>query len=135
MVDFVVFPTRWAVAEHTFRPPYYHRNVMNEFMGLIRGAYEAKQDGFLPGRISGLWAYPPNAAASGGHSSVLLPSGLPNRGMSLRQQMSWLQQRTMRQPHSTCHALPATPLPCAHCTHLGLLLLLLLQAVQACTCL
>lgn len=47
--DFVVFPPRWTVAEHTFRPPYYHRNTMSEFMGLIRGSYEAKRDGFLPG--------------------------------------------------------------------------------------
>ncbi|KAF8065888.1 hypothetical protein HT031_002949 [Scenedesmus sp. PABB004] len=52
VADFVVFPPRWTVAENTFRPPYYHRNVMNEFMGLIRGTYEAKQDGFLPGGAS-----------------------------------------------------------------------------------
>ena len=45
----MVFPPRWSCAEHTFRPPYYHRNCMSEFMGLIRGAYEAKADGFLPG--------------------------------------------------------------------------------------
>eukprot|EP00897_Mesotaenium_endlicherianum_P003864 jgi/Mesen1/3505/ME000197S02523 len=51
-VDFVVFPPRWTVAEHTFRPPYFHRNTMNEFMGLIRGQYEAKADGFLPGGVS-----------------------------------------------------------------------------------
>jgi homogentisate 1,2-dioxygenase len=49
VADFVIFPPRWTVAEHTFRPPYYHRNIMNEFMGLIRGVYEAKQGGFLPG--------------------------------------------------------------------------------------
>ena len=47
--DFVVFPPRWTVADHTFRPPYYHRNVMTEFMGLIKGTYEAKQGGFVPG--------------------------------------------------------------------------------------
>lgn len=52
VADFVVFPPRWTVAEHTFRPPYYHRNVMNEFMGLISGEYEAKKDGFLPGGAS-----------------------------------------------------------------------------------
>jgi homogentisate 1,2-dioxygenase len=40
------------VQEHTFRPPYYHRNVMSEFMGLILGEYEAKKDGFLPGGAS-----------------------------------------------------------------------------------
>jgi homogentisate 1,2-dioxygenase len=51
-VDFVIFPPRWMVAEHTFRPPYYHRNVMNEFMGLIAGKYDAKEEGFLPGGAS-----------------------------------------------------------------------------------
>lgn len=48
-IDFVVFPPRWMVAEHTFRPPYFHRNVMSEYMGLITGAYDAKATGFLPG--------------------------------------------------------------------------------------
>ena len=51
-VDFVIFPPRWTVAEHTFRPPYFHRNVMSEFMGLVRGAYDAKQGGFVPGGAS-----------------------------------------------------------------------------------
>jgi homogentisate 1,2-dioxygenase len=51
-VDFVIFPPRWMVAENTFRPPYYHRNCMSEFMGLIYGNYDAKQDGFVPGGAS-----------------------------------------------------------------------------------
>jgi homogentisate 1,2-dioxygenase len=51
-VDFVIFPPRWMVAEHTFRPPWYHRNVMSEFMGLVNGAYDAKADGFAPGAVS-----------------------------------------------------------------------------------
>jgi homogentisate 1,2-dioxygenase len=50
--DFVIFPPRWMVAEHTFRPPWFHRNFMNEFMGLIRGEYDAKAEGFLPGGAS-----------------------------------------------------------------------------------
>ena len=50
--DFVIFPPRWMVAEDTFRPPWFHRNVMSEFMGLIHGAYEAKQGGFEPGGAS-----------------------------------------------------------------------------------
>ncbi|MBS1855250.1 MAG: homogentisate 1,2-dioxygenase [Acidobacteria bacterium] len=50
--DFAIFPPRWMVAEHTFRPPWFHRNLMNEFMGLIRGAYDAKAEGFLPGGAS-----------------------------------------------------------------------------------
>ena len=48
-VDFVIFPPRWLVAQDTFRPPYFHRNVMNEYMGLISGAYDAKAEGFEPG--------------------------------------------------------------------------------------
>lgn len=48
-VDFVIFPPRWMVATDTFRPPYYHRNIMNEYMGLIYGTYDAKESGFLPG--------------------------------------------------------------------------------------
>ncbi|WP_292899410.1 MULTISPECIES: homogentisate 1,2-dioxygenase [unclassified Nitratireductor] len=51
-IDFVIFPPRWMVAEHTFRPPWYHRNIMSEFMGLIKGQYDAKEEGFVPGGAS-----------------------------------------------------------------------------------
>src|SRR5271154_41457 len=51
-LDFVVFPPRWLVMENTFRPPWFHRNVANEFMGLIHGVYDAKSTGFLPGGSS-----------------------------------------------------------------------------------
>lgn len=51
-VDFAIFPPRWLVAEHTFRPPWFHRNIMNEFMGLVSGEYDAKAEGFLPGGAS-----------------------------------------------------------------------------------
>ncbi|MCU1290802.1 MAG: homogentisate 1,2-dioxygenase [Acidobacteria bacterium] len=47
--DFVIFPDRWLVAEDTFRPPWYHRNVMSEYMGLVFGQYDAKEEGFVPG--------------------------------------------------------------------------------------
>ena len=50
--DFVIFPPRWMVAEDTFRPPWFHRNVMSEAMGLIYGAYDAKAEGFQPGGLS-----------------------------------------------------------------------------------
>jgi homogentisate 1,2-dioxygenase len=50
--DFVIFPPRWTVAEDTFRPPWFHRNVMSECMGLIYGAYDAKAEGFAPGGMS-----------------------------------------------------------------------------------
>jgi len=51
-MDFVIFPPRWMVAEETFRPPWFHRNVMSEFMGLVTGAYDAKAGGFAPGGAS-----------------------------------------------------------------------------------
>lgn len=51
-LDFVIFPERWMVAEHTFRLPYYHRNVMSELMGLVKGSYDAKEDGFVVGGVS-----------------------------------------------------------------------------------
>lgn len=51
-IDFVIFPPRWLVAENTFRPPWYHRNIMSEFMGLICGQYDAKEEGFVPGGMS-----------------------------------------------------------------------------------
>jgi len=51
-LDFVIFPPRWMVAEHTFRPPWFHRNVMSEFMGLVHGVYDGKAQGFEPGGAS-----------------------------------------------------------------------------------
>ncbi len=50
--DFVIFPPRWLVAEDTFRPPWFHRNLMSEFMGLVHGQYDAKPEGFKPGGMS-----------------------------------------------------------------------------------
>lgn len=64
--DFVIFPPRWLVAEDTFRPPWYHRNVMSEFMGLIQGQYDAKPEGFKPGGMSlhnGMVPHGPDAEA------------------------------------------------------------------------
>ena len=51
-VDFVIFPPRWLAMTDTFRPPWFHRNVASEFMGLIEGKYDAKQEGFVPGGSS-----------------------------------------------------------------------------------
>jgi len=65
-VDFVIFPERWQVAEHSFRPPWFHMNVMSEFMGLIFGRYDAKPEGFEPGAMSlhnCLLPHGPDAAA------------------------------------------------------------------------
>jgi homogentisate 1,2-dioxygenase len=64
-VDFVIFPPRWMVAEHSFRPPWFHRNMMSEFMGLVRGIYDSKAEGFLPGGMSlhnSMAAHGPDAA-------------------------------------------------------------------------
>jgi homogentisate 1,2-dioxygenase len=51
-LDFAIFPPRWLVAENTFRPPWFHRNIASEFMGLVHGAYDAKAGGFVPGGAS-----------------------------------------------------------------------------------
>ncbi|SJZ90908.1 homogentisate 1,2-dioxygenase [Novilysobacter spongiicola] len=51
-LDFAIFPPRWLVAQDTFRPPWFHRNIASEFMGLIHGAYDAKAEGFVPGGSS-----------------------------------------------------------------------------------
>ncbi len=51
-IDFVIFPPRILAAQHTFRPPWFHRNIASEFMGLIHGVYDAKAEGFLPGGAS-----------------------------------------------------------------------------------
>jgi homogentisate 1,2-dioxygenase len=74
-VDFVIFPPRWMVAEHTFRPPWFHRNVMSEFMGLVHGVYDAKAEGFAPGGASlhnCMSGHGPDAATFEKASSVAL---------------------------------------------------------------
>ncbi|MBW4092801.1 MAG: homogentisate 1,2-dioxygenase [Proteobacteria bacterium] len=74
-VDFVIFPDRWAVAEDTFRPPWYHMNIMSEFMGLIYGAYDAKPHGFVPGGFSlhnTMLPHGPDREAFEGASAALL---------------------------------------------------------------
>jgi homogentisate 1,2-dioxygenase len=79
-VDFVIFPERWSVAEDTFRPPWYHRNVMSEFMGLIYGVYDAKPNGFAPGGISlhnmMMPHGPDNEAFTGASTATLSPTKL-----------------------------------------------------------
>ncbi len=74
-VDFVIFPPRWVVAENTFRPPWYHRNLMSEFMGLIYGMYDAKPEGFVPGGASlhnSMTAHGPDMGAFEGASNANL---------------------------------------------------------------
>ena len=74
-MDFVIFPPRWMVGEDTFRAPWYHRNVMSEFMGLIYGVYDAKPEGFVPGGASlhnCMAAHGPDEAAFEGASNARL---------------------------------------------------------------
>ena len=77
-VDFVIFPSRWMVAENTFRPPWYHRNLMSEFMGLIYGMYDAKPEGFVPGGASlhnSMTSHGPDLGAfEGGSNADLKPT-------------------------------------------------------------
>jgi homogentisate 1,2-dioxygenase len=92
--DFVIFPPRWAVAEHTFRPPYYHKNVMSEYMGLIRGSYEAKQGGFVPGGGSlhscGS-AHGPDAETFDKQSTIALqPTRLPDHALAFMFESTFL---------------------------------------------
>mgnify|MGYP003582494807 CR=1 FL=1 len=77
--DFVIFPPRWMVGEDTFRPPWFHRNVMSEFMGLIHGVYDAKEGGgFEPGGSSlhnQMNAHGPDAATTrAAMSAQLVPT-------------------------------------------------------------
>ena len=72
-IDFVIFPDRWAVAENTFRPPWYHMNIMSEFMGLVYGQYDAKPQGFTPGGASlhnTMLPHGPDTEAYEHHSTV-----------------------------------------------------------------
>lgn len=81
-IDFVIFPERWQVAEHSFRPPWFHMNIMSEFMGLIYGKYDAKPDGFLPGGISlhnCMLPHGPDAQAfQQGSTEEMIPKKLSN---------------------------------------------------------
>jgi homogentisate 1,2-dioxygenase len=81
-IDFVLFRERWAVSENTFRPPWYHKNIMSELMGNIYGVYDAKPEGFVPGGISlhnmMLPHGPDRDAFEGASSAELEPKKLEN---------------------------------------------------------
>ncbi len=84
-IDFVLFRERWLVAEHSFRPPWYHKNVMSELMGNIHGEYDAKPDGFAPGAMSlhnCMLPHGPDAAAFEGASNAALKPQKLDRTMS-----------------------------------------------------
>ncbi|HCQ64618.1 MAG TPA: homogentisate 1,2-dioxygenase [Rhodobacteraceae bacterium] len=81
-IDFVLFRERWMVAEHTFRPPWYHKNIMSELMGNIFGQYDAKPEGFVPGGVSlhnmMLPHGPDEPAFEGASNGALAPHKLDN---------------------------------------------------------
>ncbi len=92
-VDFVIFPERWSVAENTFRPPWYHRNLMSEFMGLVYGIYDAKPEGFVPGGFSlhnQMLPHGPDATAFEHASNVRAETGETHRhaGIHVRDALS-----------------------------------------------
>ncbi|CAG8755859.1 8306_t:CDS:10 [Cetraspora pellucida] len=79
IADFVIFSPRWLVQEHTFRPPYFHRNCMSEFMGLIQGKYDAKAKGFLPGGASHMTAHGPDTTTfEKASNEELKPTRIPD---------------------------------------------------------
>ena len=112
-VDFVIFPPRWMVAENTFRPPWFHRNVAGEFMGLVRGVYDAKAEGFVPGGASlhnTMTAHGPDAATHAKASEAALKpqkiedtlafmfeTGLPYRTTRLA-----LESPTLQRDYDSC---------------------------------
>ena len=81
-IDFVLFRERWGVAENTFRPPWYHKNIMSELMGNIYGIYDAKPKGFVPGGMSlhncMLPHGPDKTAFEAASNAVLNPEKLDN---------------------------------------------------------
>jgi homogentisate 1,2-dioxygenase len=84
-IDFVLFRERWMVAEHSFRPPWYHKNVMSELMGNIYGIYDAKPKGFVPGGMSlhnCMLPHGPDAPAFEGASNAVLKAEKLNDTMS-----------------------------------------------------
>eukprot|EP00743_Colponemidia_sp_Colp-15_P001454 GILK01001593.1.p1 GENE.GILK01001593.1~~GILK01001593.1.p1 ORF type:complete len:490 (-),score=59.72 GILK01001593.1:102-1517(-) len=94
--DFVIFPPRWMVMEHTFRPPWFHRNLMSEFMGNIRGKYDAKEEGFLPGGASlhsCMAPHGPEAAVFEKMSTVpLAPTKIPDDSLAFMFETTYLMR-------------------------------------------
>jgi len=97
-VDFVIFPSRWMVAENTFRPPYFHRNMMSEYMGLIHGVYDAKPSGgFEPGGgslHSCMTPHGPEAAAFEEASKVTLEPEYLSATLAFMFESSYLYKPT-----------------------------------------
>jgi homogentisate 1,2-dioxygenase len=114
-LDFTIFPPRWLVAEDTFRPPWFHRNVMNECMGLVTGEYDAKSGGFLPGGLSlhGMMSAhgPDNATTERAMSAELAPHRIDNTlafmfetSRVLRASVAALASPTLQSDYDLCWA-------------------------------
>ena len=91
-MDFVIFPPRWMVAEDTFRPPWFHRNIMSEAMGLIRGTYDAKAEGFEPGGLSlhnRMSAHGPDLASWRAASEAVLKPGKIDETLAFMVESCW----------------------------------------------
>jgi homogentisate 1,2-dioxygenase len=105
-IDFVLFRERWMVAENTFRPPWYHKNIMSELMGNIYGQYDAKPKGFIPGGMSlhnmMLPHGPDKNAFEGASNADLKPHKLENT-------MSFMFETRFPQ-HLTAYAAQEAPL-------------------------
>ena len=104
--DFVIFPPRWMVAEDTFRPPWFHRNVMSEAMGLIAGAYDAKAEGFQPGGLSlhnMMSGHGPDVASWRGASEAELKPHKIDGTMAFMVESCWPYRLTA---HALDHAQP-----------------------------
>ena len=96
-IDFVLFRDRWGVAEDTFRPPWYHKNVMSELMGNIHGVYDAKPQGFVPGGLSlhnCMLPHGPDAEAFEAASAAELKPHELKGTMALLFEMRFLEQVT-----------------------------------------
>jgi homogentisate 1,2-dioxygenase len=96
-VDFVIFPPRWLVGEDTFRPPWFHRNIMSEYMGLVRGVYDAKAEGFGPGGASlhnTFASHGPDAATFARASSVELVPEKLDRTLAFMFESRWMMVPT-----------------------------------------
>ncbi|GGL70509.1 homogentisate 1,2-dioxygenase [Wenxinia marina] len=96
-IDFVLFRERWMVAENTFRPPWYHKNIMSELMGNIYGIYDAKPEGFVPGGMSlhnMMLPHGPDKQAFEGASRADLKPGKLDNTMSFMFETRFPQQLT-----------------------------------------
>ncbi|XP_013109815.1 homogentisate 1,2-dioxygenase [Stomoxys calcitrans] len=115
IADFVIFPPRWSVQERTFRPPYYHRNCMSEFMGLILGRYEAKEEGFMPGGAtlhSMMTPHGPDAKCFEGASNAKLVPERVAEGTQAFMFESSLSMAVTKWGEETCQKLDAKYYEC-----------------------